>query len=79
MGLLAAGVDVFRLHLPAWGDALDAFTRTPGAGVDAARALRAIVDRGGTLELAVPLVRANHRQVAGLPSARFGGSEPSRL
>lgn len=69
VGLLAAGVDVFRLHLPAWGDALDAFTRTPGAGLDAARALRTIVDGGGTLELAVPLVRANHRQVAGLPAA----------
>lgn len=78
--LRGAGVDVFRVHVPAWGDALDAFTRTEGAFAALERALAAIVEAEGALEIATPIVRSNATEVAGLPARIVEAvSEPSRV
>jgi MoaA/NifB/PqqE/SkfB family radical SAM enzyme len=56
--LAQAGLDVARVHLSGWGEALDRVTRDPG-GFDAARAgLLALLDAGIAVEIAAAIVRS---------------------
>lgn len=67
--LAAAGLDVARVHLPAWGDAADAVTRDPGGFVAARRGLRAFAEASVRLEVAAPVVKLNAAALPLLPGA----------
>ncbi|MGH1345323.1 MAG: radical SAM protein [Nannocystales bacterium] len=62
-----AGLDVVRVHLPAWGPDLDAFTGQAGTGAAVLETLLAL--EGSTLdyETATPVVSDNLQDVAALP------------
>ena len=62
-----AGLDLARVHLPAWGDAGDAITRDPGGFAATREGMRALARAGVPLEVAVPLVRANADLMAEVP------------
>lgn len=59
--LAAAGLDIARIHAPAWDETLDAMTRDPGAFAATSRGARALADAGVTLVACTPVVRANAR------------------
>ncbi|MCX4247254.1 radical SAM protein [Paraliomyxa miuraensis] len=65
--LAAAGLHTARVHLPAWGDALDAITGRPGDAARTAAGLSALCDAGITLEASIPVVLANLESLASLP------------
>ncbi|MCA9688241.1 MAG: radical SAM protein, partial [Myxococcales bacterium] len=44
--LATAGLDLARVHLPAWGERCDAITRDPGGFVATLRGARALADAG---------------------------------
>ncbi len=67
--LVSAGVDVFRVHAPAFGPPLDRITQDDGASAALASALAAIAATDAVLEVAVPLVRSNLGELAGWPAA----------
>ncbi len=67
--LAAAGLDLARVHLPAWGEAADAITRDPGGFAAALRGARALVAAGVALEIEAPVVRANATLLEELPRA----------
>jgi len=66
--LHAAGVDVFRVHVPAWGAALARVTRDPEAFAGLSAALSEIVAASAPLEIATPVVRSNLADVAAIPA-----------
>jgi MoaA/NifB/PqqE/SkfB family radical SAM enzyme len=70
--LLSAGVDTFRVHVPAWGDVLDDIVRDEGAFAAVAAALRAIAATTAELEVSTPIVRSNVRYLNELPAALVG-------
>lgn len=63
--LAAAGLHTARVHLPAWGAALDAITRAPGDAARTEAGIAALRGAGIVLEGTTPVLRAN---LAGLPS-----------
>lgn len=65
--LATAGLHTARVHLPAWGPALDAITRAPGHAAATADGLRALRDAGVVVEGAAPVVRANLDSLPTLP------------
>lgn len=67
--LARAGLGAARVHLPRWGEELDAITRDEGGFARTRAALAALAEAGIELEVAVPIVRANLEAVAGLPEA----------
>lgn len=66
--LVAAGLDLARIHLPAWGAACDEITRDPGGFEAALRGARALRESGAAIEIATPVVRANVETVARMPA-----------
>jgi molybdenum cofactor biosynthesis enzyme MoaA len=65
--LCAAGVDVFRVHVPAWGAALNAITRDDNAATALLRALSGLARMSVAFEVATPVVRSNLADVASIP------------
>ncbi|MCB9595964.1 MAG: radical SAM protein [Sandaracinaceae bacterium] len=74
--LAAAGLDLARVHLPAWGAACDAITRDPGGFEATLAGARALARANVPLEIATPIVRANADVVADLPRALAGSALP---
>lgn len=73
--LRAAGLDVARVNLTAWGDALDAITDDPGGFARTVRGVDALVAAGVAVELSAVVLRATAEQLPALPAAvaaRFG-------
>ena len=66
-GLAEAGLDVARVHVPRWGNALDELTRDPGGFAALRRGLRALADAGLRIEVAVPVVKRNLDAVVDVP------------
>ncbi len=66
--LAAAGLDLARVHLPAWGAAADVITRDLGGFEAALRGMRALAAAGVKLEVSAPIVRSNHGSLASLPA-----------
>jgi molybdenum cofactor biosynthesis enzyme MoaA len=66
--LASAGLHAARVHLPAWGDALDAITRTPGDGAATAAGIAALREAGLVIEAAAPVVRQNLDSLPTLPA-----------
>ena len=73
-GVLEAGIDVVRVHVPAWGPDLDTFTGHADAGAAVRRTLEQLQSAGAAFETATPIVAANLDRVAELPGhfARLG-------
>ncbi|MCA9708503.1 MAG: radical SAM protein, partial [Myxococcales bacterium] len=67
--LAAAGLHTARVHLPAWGEALDAITGRPGDASAAARGLEALHAAGVVVQASVPIVRDNLDTAPTLPAA----------
>ncbi|MBW2464983.1 MAG: radical SAM protein, partial [Deltaproteobacteria bacterium] len=67
--LADAGLDVARVHLPAWGEACDAITRDPGGFTRALGGAAAFAAAGVRIEAAAPVVRSNREELLGLPGA----------
>lgn len=65
--LQAAGLDVVRVHLPAWGPNLDAFTGLQGAGAAVLATLLELEASPLAYETATPVVLDNLREVVSLP------------
>ncbi|EYF05194.1 radical SAM protein [Chondromyces apiculatus] len=72
--LRRAGLDVARVNLPRWGEALDGITRDEGGFARARAGLVALAEAGIALEIAVPLVRASLEAAPELPAALVGAS-----
>ncbi|MCR9165701.1 MAG: radical SAM protein [Nannocystaceae bacterium] len=73
-------LDVVRVHLPAWGERLDAFTGRAGTGAAVQQTLQRLADAPVALETATPIVAANLGEVATLPVALATlGVRPQRL
>ncbi|MFT5354480.1 MAG: molybdenum cofactor biosynthesis enzyme MoaA [Polyangiales bacterium] len=65
--LKRSGLDLARVHLPAWGEDADALTRDPG-GFELARAgIESIVAAGLRLEISAPVVATNRETLPTLP------------
>ncbi|MEM6293847.1 MAG: radical SAM protein [Myxococcota bacterium] len=67
--LEAAGLDVIRIHVPALGEALDAFTGRAGAGDSLDAALTNVHASNLEYETATPIVAANLHHAASIPAA----------
>jgi MoaA/NifB/PqqE/SkfB family radical SAM enzyme len=74
--LAVAGLDRARVHMPAWGERLDALSRSPGAFVDVVTGITALADAGIVVEGAVPIVRENLDDVAAIPTGIRARSLP---
>ncbi|MDP3213487.1 MAG: radical SAM protein [Deltaproteobacteria bacterium] len=75
--LRAAGLDLARVNLTAWGDALDAITQDPGGWERTLRGVDALLAAGVAVELSAVVVRATAATLPALPAAaveRFGGA-----
>jgi len=66
--LATAGLHTARVHLPAWGDELDAITRAPGDAAATAAGIVALRDAGITLEATAPVLRHNLSSLPSLPA-----------
>lgn len=66
--LATAGLHTARVHLPAWGDALDAITGVPGDAALTAAALGALRDASVHVEATAPVLRANLSSLPSLPA-----------
>lgn len=76
-GLRRAGLDLARVNLSAWGEALDALTQDPGGFARAVAGVRALLDAGVEVELSAAVVRATVEGLPALPGRlveTFGGS-----
>jgi MoaA/NifB/PqqE/SkfB family radical SAM enzyme len=74
------GLDVVRVHLPAWGDGLDAFTGGRGTGDAVAQTLRRLESSEIAVETTTPIVAANLGDVEALPAALGAvGVRPQRM
>ncbi len=67
--LVAAGVTLFRVHLPGVGAAVDEVTRDPGGFDATVRGLQALRVAGAAVEIAVPIVRSTVALLAAIPPA----------
>jgi pyruvate-formate lyase-activating enzyme len=56
------------VHLPAWGEALDTITRSPGDGAATAAGVVALREAGIVLEATAPVVRDNLASLPSLPA-----------
>ena len=65
--LAAADLHTARVHLPAWGDQLDAITRRPGDAARTLAGLHALHVAGLTLEATTPVLRATLESLPALP------------
>lgn len=65
--LQEAGLDVVRVHLPAWGTELDAFTGVAGTGAAVLTTLHELEASPLAYETATPVVLGNLRDVAAVP------------
>ncbi len=65
--LVRAGLDTIRVHVPAWGDALDRFTVHPGAGQKLRDALGLICATPLRLETNTPMVADNLTEAPRIP------------
>ncbi len=65
--LADAGLDLARVHVPAWADRHEQITLEPGSFSAMLSGAQALAQAGITLEAATPLVRANVDVVAALP------------
>jgi len=77
VALRAAGLDLARVNLAAWGDALDAVTQDPGGWARTVRGVDALLAAGVAVELSAVLVRSTVASLPSLPSAlveRFGAA-----
>lgn len=75
--LRAAGLDLARVNLTAWGGALDAITQDPGGWERTLRGVDALLAAGVAVELSAVVVRATAATLPALPAAvveRFGGA-----
>jgi MoaA/NifB/PqqE/SkfB family radical SAM enzyme len=66
--LATAGLHTARVHLPAWGDELDAITRAPGDAAATAAGIVALREAGIVLEGTAPVVRHNLSSLPSLPA-----------
>lgn len=66
--LREAGLDIARVHLPAFSEELDALTRDPGGFQRALRGARALLDAGITLEISATVVEGTLSSLALLPT-----------
>jgi MoaA/NifB/PqqE/SkfB family radical SAM enzyme len=66
--LATAGLHTARVHLPAWGDELDAITGVPGDAACTAAGLTALRDSGIVLEATAPVLRDNLSSLPALPA-----------
>ena len=73
--LADAGLDVARIHLATWGEALDAITRDPGGFTRALGGAAALAAAGVRIEATAPVVRSNRKELEALPGA-LAASEP---
>lgn len=65
--LATAGLHTARVHLPAWGEALDAITQRPGDAARTAFGLHALHEAGIVVEGSAPVLRANLASLPSLP------------
>ena len=70
--LAEAGLDLARVHLPAFGPVLDRITRDPGGFERTLAGARALADAGVALEAAAPVTRATVPAIPALPGALAG-------
>ncbi|MEM9463030.1 MAG: radical SAM protein [Myxococcota bacterium] len=78
--LAAAGLHTARVHLPAWGPALDAITGRPGDAAATTAGLTALRAAGVVIEAAAPIIRANLDSLPELPAQlSAAGLAPERL
>lgn len=66
--LATAGLHTARVHLPAWGDALDAITRAPGDGAATVLGVAALREAGLVVEATAPVVAGNLASLPSLPA-----------
>lgn len=76
--LARAGLDVARVHLPAWGEDCDAITGQRGGFDQTLRAFDALHTAGIELEVAIPIVRANLELASGIPLGLVEHAVPVR-
>jgi MoaA/NifB/PqqE/SkfB family radical SAM enzyme len=75
--LRAAGLDLARVNLTAWGDALDAVTQDPGGWTRTVRGVDALLAAGVAVEVSAVVVRATLATLPLLPASlvgRFGAA-----
>lgn len=75
--LRRAGVDLARVNLSAWGDALDALTMDPGGFARALAGVAALLEAGVAVEVSAAVVRGTVAEVPALPARlveAFGGA-----
>jgi MoaA/NifB/PqqE/SkfB family radical SAM enzyme len=78
--LAHAGLDVARVHMPAFGVDADLITRDDGGFVATLAGLRAFAEAGLTLEIATPIVATNLHVVAHVPAGlRGAGIDIARI
>src|SRR5262245_57950862 len=65
--LARAGLEIARVHLPAWGDGADAISEDPGGFGATLAGMVALSAAGIRLEAAAPIVKQNLALVARLP------------
>lgn len=74
--LKRAGLDLVRVHLPAWGDEADALTRDPGGFERACAGIESIIASGLQLEISAPIVATNRETLHLLPERLAGMGWP---
>jgi len=67
--LKRAGVDIARVHLPAWGEGADLITRDPGGFARTRACLDGLARAGVGIEVSIPVVGDNAEEVAAIPPA----------
>ncbi|NUO53105.1 MAG: radical SAM protein [Polyangiaceae bacterium] len=67
--LRAAGLDVARVHISGWGDAVDAITKDAGGFSASLRGIRALIAAGVELEIVCVVVRSTAELVSAMPEA----------
>jgi MoaA/NifB/PqqE/SkfB family radical SAM enzyme len=80
--LAHAGLDVARIHLSGWGEALDAVTRDPGGFAASRAGLLALSGAGIAIEIAVAIVRSTLPLLPAIVpgvAALFEGRTPPRV
>lgn len=66
--LKAAGLDLVRIHLPAWGDEADALSRDAGGFEATLAGLAAALQVGLRVELSAPVLSVNRATLPALPA-----------
>jgi molybdenum cofactor biosynthesis enzyme MoaA len=76
--LAAAGLDRVRVHLPGWGDRLNAIAGHDAAWSNLQRAALASTEAGLELEASIPIARSNLEDTASLPEHILDAGWPIR-